>query len=532
MGATHIILGPEGSTGGGGGGDVDRQFRSSTINNIGLSVKAIAGQVAQLFGVYASDDTLLAGFEVDGDLFAPNVISRTGEAGEFTLNDFYDNFDFTGPANGDVLTYNSVSGKYENLAPSGGGGGDVTGPGSSNDNAIARFDGTTGKIIQDYTSNAPTINDSGVPDFRDLTRANSQRIGLNSSVTGNNSTSIGVGARTALNGVAIGTLADVESERGVAIGVLSDIPSGSSFSVAIGYDSTTSGNSATALGYLTRASQNATAIGNEAEANGTNSIAIGKDAVAAGQNAVLVGTGSATQTNNVAMGVNVNVTAQNAFAIGTNLTTAFEQTFLIGSNATATEVGQFIVGGSNSYFSQFYIGSSPAGLSSTTLSGRGGTQVHFPSVVAGEANGSAVGAIFKPGQGTGTGDGGYFLFQVAPGGSAGSTRNPYVDAFKINPDGESLFKRAISKPITTVAANTTLDTSHYTVLVNASSGPVTITLPPVSLGREYRIKKIDSSSNTVTITGSQNIDGQPSQIIASQYGSRILQATSVEWFVI
>ena len=40
----------------------------------------------------------------------------------------------------------------------GGGGGDVTGPGSSTDNALARFDGTTGKIIQN--SNA-TLSDAG-----------------------------------------------------------------------------------------------------------------------------------------------------------------------------------------------------------------------------------------------------------------------------------------------------------------------------------------------------------------------------------
>lgn len=38
----------------------------------------------------------------------------------------------------------------------------VTGPASSVANAIARYSGTTGKIIQDYTSNAPTITDLGL----------------------------------------------------------------------------------------------------------------------------------------------------------------------------------------------------------------------------------------------------------------------------------------------------------------------------------------------------------------------------------
>ncbi len=39
--------------------------------------------------------------------------------------------------------------------------GDVVGPSSATDNAIVRFDGATGKLIQDYTSDAPTISDTG-----------------------------------------------------------------------------------------------------------------------------------------------------------------------------------------------------------------------------------------------------------------------------------------------------------------------------------------------------------------------------------
>ena len=46
-----------------------------------------------------------------------------------------------------------------------GGGGDVSGPGSAVDNAIVRFDGTSGKIIQAYTSGSPTISDTGVATF-------------------------------------------------------------------------------------------------------------------------------------------------------------------------------------------------------------------------------------------------------------------------------------------------------------------------------------------------------------------------------
>jgi len=42
-----------------------------------------------------------------------------------------------------------------------GGSGDVSGPSASVDNSIARYQGTTGKEIQDYTSNDPTISDAG-----------------------------------------------------------------------------------------------------------------------------------------------------------------------------------------------------------------------------------------------------------------------------------------------------------------------------------------------------------------------------------
>ena len=55
----------------------------------------------------------------------------------------------------------TVSGTWPNQtinASGGGGSGDVTGPGSSTDNAVARFDSTTGKIIQ---NSGVVINDSG-----------------------------------------------------------------------------------------------------------------------------------------------------------------------------------------------------------------------------------------------------------------------------------------------------------------------------------------------------------------------------------
>lgn len=59
------------------------------------------------------------------------------------------------PVNGESLKYDSGTGKWINSAA---GAGDVTGAASSTDNAVVRFDGTTGKIIQNSTV---TLDDNG-----------------------------------------------------------------------------------------------------------------------------------------------------------------------------------------------------------------------------------------------------------------------------------------------------------------------------------------------------------------------------------
>lgn len=71
-------------------GNTNRQFFARTINSVGLSVKVIAGQIAAAFGIYDANNDLISGFESDGDLFAPNIISRYGQPDEFDLNSFFD----------------------------------------------------------------------------------------------------------------------------------------------------------------------------------------------------------------------------------------------------------------------------------------------------------------------------------------------------------------------------------------------------------------------------------------------------------
>lgn len=67
----------------------------------------------------------------------------------------------TGALNGECLTYNSTGPTIDWVSCGGGGGGsgDVVGPASATDNALARFDTTTGKLLQNSTIE---LTDTGV----------------------------------------------------------------------------------------------------------------------------------------------------------------------------------------------------------------------------------------------------------------------------------------------------------------------------------------------------------------------------------
>lgn len=73
----------------------------------------------------------------------------------------------------------------------------------------------------------------------------------------------------------------------------------------------------------------------------------------------------------------------------------------------------------------------------------------------------------------------------------------WLDTAASGTGGTGLYSRI------TITEDLTLTTSHNFVAVDASSGPIIVTLPPASAngGRDYTIKKVDPSVNTVTIEG-------------------------------
>ena len=89
-------------------------------------------------------------------------------------------------------------------------------------------------------------------------------------------------------------------------------------------------------------------------------------------------------------------------------------------------------------------------------------------------------------------------------------------------------------PITTKTADYTADATDYTILADATSNTVTITLPTAVgiTGRIYNIKCIDATYTvTVDANGTETIDGELTQILVVWDNMKI-QSTGTGWIII
>jgi hypothetical protein len=95
--------------------------------------------------------------------------------------------------------------------------------------------------------------------------------------------------------------------------------------------------------------------------------------------------------------------------------------------------------------------------------------------------------------------------------------------------------------LSTVTTNYTVSVNDYYILINAASNNITLTLPSaIKSGTTYTFKRIDSSSNTVTLTPPSlgldsppvYIDGETSISIIRQYNSFTITTDSNNWFIV
>ncbi len=95
---------------------------------------------------------------------------------------------------------------------------------------------------------------------------------------------------------------------------------------------------------------------------------------------------------------------------------------------------------------------------------------------------------------------------------------------------------AMFRGIRTVTTTQPLTKNDFTVLVDASAGLVTVTLPSVNEapGQTINVKKVDATANLVTIacTGSETIDGAASKTTTTPNACFTQQASPAGWQVI
>jgi len=83
-----------------------------------------------------------------------------------------------------------------------------------------------------------------------------------------------------------------------------------------------------------------------------------------------------------------------------------------------------------------------------------------------------------------------------------------------------------------VSTNYTANDSDRFILVDTTSGSLTVTLPAADDGRVMSVKKL-VAANTLTIAtpNSETIDGAASKAITSQYENVVMQALDGNWHI-
>ena len=86
-----------------------------------------------------------------------------------------------------------------------------------------------------------------------------------------------------------------------------------------------------------------------------------------------------------------------------------------------------------------------------------------------------------------------------------------------------------------ITQNHTVTAGDHTIFANATSTNITVTLPPAAniMGRQYIIKRVDTSGNNVTIDpdGSETIEGASTMILDSGR-SVVIQSDNNNWWIV
>jgi len=91
-------------------------------------------------------------------------------------------------------------------------------------------------------------------------------------------------------------------------------------------------------------------------------------------------------------------------------------------------------------------------------------------------------------------------------------------------------------PITNVSSSPYAPTDSESIVVDATSGAITINLPAAASnsGKTYDVKKEDSSANAVTLDGNgvETIDGATTFALTHQHESVTVRCDGTEWWIL
>jgi len=245
------------------------------------------------------------------------------------------------PVDGDFLIIeDSAAGNVKkkitigDLPSSGGGGGsgDVVGPASATDNAIARYDLTTGKLLQD---SGVLVDDSN-------------------NVSGVNALTVG-GELSAMQGFA--TTQTLGTSQTIKAGMQTSVVIGDG---AVNNPTVANGQVLIGQGASITGSHPDVTIGKGASNTGTRSITIGRDTSNSGSDTVVIGTsttgnganifgGNCTDgggNNNTMIGSSITFSnaVNNRVAIGSTIDTGVHESISIGTTITNSSLGGIIIG--------------------------------------------------------------------------------------------------------------------------------------------------------------------------------------------
>ena len=199
---------------------------------------------------------------------------------------------------------------------------------------------------------------------------------------------------------------------------------------------------------------------------------------------------------------------------------------------TNTHITSYLNTNSNGNYSQYLSTNSAATVSYSA----------FRHLLAGSGNGFGMLSLAVNQAATGTtltpyltADGQYqtvATFVKTQIGATASTNGILSSAAKSTLDVIGSFSSAITGK--TAAYTATI--ADNTILCSAATAAFTLTLPAASgiAGREYVIKKIDSSANAVTVDGnaSETIDGALTYALSTQYKYVHIKTDGSNWFII